>query len=200
MGRTSIAFASVLLIALAGGCTVTTTAPPPPPSSTPPPPSGSCAQDATLACVPGTLGWSCTGTAQPEDFSTDLVCSADNGRGEFCCASSTCSFDASVPGCVAGTVGYSCAGGAPPPDAADPSLVCSVPTISGPDDLYCCYTTTLVATTTPTCTQDFTVAGCPPGSYGFSCTGADTPEQDYSNLTCSAPTPTAGADLYCCTY
>jgi hypothetical protein len=194
MNRTSIAFASVLLIAMAGGCTVTTTAPPPPPGG-----GGSCAQNNGVPCAAGASGWSCSGIAQPEDFNPDLVCSVDNGVGEFCCYSSPCSYDPSVPGCAGGTVGYSCGVGQPPPDATDPSLVCSEPTLAANADLYCCYTTTVVVAA-GTCSQDFTVAGCVPGSYGFSCTGADAPDQDYSNLRCSAPTPAAGADLYCCTY
>jgi len=192
MNRTSIAYASLLLTLGLGGCTVTTT-------TSPPPPGGSCSRNAGLACVSGTSGWSCSGTAQPEDANPRLVCSVDNGNGDFCCAASSCSFDPSVAGCPGGTVGYSCAGGASPPDASDPSLVCSDPTISGPDDLYCCYTNTTVVAAS-TCSQDFSVAGCPPDSYGFSCTGADTPDQDYSNLNCSSGTPGNGATLFCCTY
>ena len=191
MNRTSIAFASLLLTIGLGGCTVTTT-------TTPPPPGGSCSPNAGLACASGTSGWSCSGAAQPEDGNQDLVCSVDNGNGDFCCASSSCSFDPSVGGCAGGTVGYSCAGGASPPDASDPTLVCSEPTISGPDDLYCCYTNTTVVASS-TCMQDFSVVGCAPDSYGFSCTGTDTPDQDYSNLTCSAGTG-GGPTLFCCTF
>ena len=47
-----------------------------------------------------------------------------------------------------------------------------------------------------------TVTGCQAGSYGFSCSGSDTPGTDFSNLNCSAgtPDPTSGATLYCCQY
>jgi hypothetical protein len=181
----------LLLAVAAGGCTATVTTNPPPPGDT-------CSM-ASLACVTGTQGWTCTGPgAQPEDYNTDLVCSTD-GVGDYCCSTSTCSYDASVPGCVTGAVGYSCAVGATPPDGNDPSLVCSVPTTSNNVDLYCCYTNTI--TVVGTCAQDPTVHGCVPGSYGFSCTGSDAPTDDYSGLNCSTPTPDpSGANLYCCTY
>jgi hypothetical protein len=150
--------------------------------------------------VTGTTGYSCTGTAQPEDTTQGLVCSADTGTGQFCCASSSCNYDASVAGCASGTVGYSCATNAQPPDQADPTLVCSVPTTSNNVDLYCCYSNTTPPPSGATCTQDPTVTGCTADSYGFSCTGTDTPDADFSNLTCSTPTPGSGAMLYCCTY
>jgi hypothetical protein len=191
LSRLHLAHTVPLLLALAAvGCTATVT-------TTPPPPADSCSM-ANLACVTGTQGWTCTGPgAQPEDYNSDLVCSSD-GAGDYCCSTSTCSYDASVPGCVTGAVGYSCAVGATPPDGNDPSLVCSVPTTSNNVDLYCCYTNTI--TTAGTCAQDPTVQGCVPGSYGFSCTGTDTPDMDYSGITCSTPTPGPGANLYCCTY
>jgi len=189
-----------LLLAVAGvaaaGCTATVTA-----GS-----SDSCSQDSSLQCVTGTQGWSCTGpAAQPEDYNQDLVCSTD-GAGDYCCSTSTCTYDSSVSTCVTGAVGYSCATGAQPPDSADPSLVCSVPATSNNVDLYCCYTSTTAYPSGATCQQDPTITGCAPDgagnpSYGFSCSGSDMPTDDFSGLNCSSPTMDgSGNSLYCCSY
>jgi hypothetical protein len=159
---------------------------------------------ASLNCVTGAQGWSCTGSAQPEDYNIDLVCSSD-GVGNYCCSTSTCSYDPNVSTCVTGAIGYSCTVGAQPPDQADPSLVCSVPATQNNIDLYCCYTNTITPPATATCQQDPSIPGCQPDaagnpSYGFSCTGTDTPDMDFSGITCSTPTTGNGANLYCCTY
>jgi hypothetical protein len=159
--------------------------------------NSACATNTSLSCVSGTSGWSCTGTSQPEDSNQGLVCSADQGTGDFCCSTSACNYDATVT-CTAGA-GYSCATGANPPDQADPTLVCSTPTTANSVDQYCCYTNTLTPPTGATCGQDQSVQGCDPGSYGFSCSGTDTPDQDFSNLTCSTGTG-SGPTLFCCTY
>jgi hypothetical protein len=163
---------------------------------------GSCSTDSSVSCSSGT-GWSCSGDAQPEDSNQDLVCSTD-GAGDFCCASSSCGFDPNIS-CVSGASGYSCAIGAAPPDQSDATLVCSVPTAGASDDEYCCFTNTTTASGS-TCEQDPSVTGCVPNSYGFSCTGSENPDVDYSNLNCST-TGTPGtnaqgapATLYCCTY
>jgi hypothetical protein len=156
--------------------------------------ASTCNVDSSLACVSGATGYSCTGDAQPEDSRSDLICSTDNGAGQYCCYSSSCSYDSSVP-CSYGA-GYSCDTGSLAPDQVDPTLVCSVPTAAGNLDLYCCYTAAILSTT-GTCAQDPSVV-CPQAySYGFSCSGSDTPDQDFSNLTCSAPT---AGNLYCCVY
>jgi hypothetical protein len=113
-------------------------------------------------------------------------------------AQDTCTPDSTVAGCVSGTSGYSCGAGANAPDVGDPTLICSEPTPSGDLDLYCCYMNTDTAGV-GTCSEDFTVP-CPnPDEYGFSCSGSDSPMDDFSNLTCSTP---VGSDptTYCCTY
>jgi hypothetical protein len=190
----------------ATGCTVTST------TSTPPPPSGSsgCSADSTVVCSVGT-GWSCSDSSQPEDTNSGLVCSQDTGTGTFCCTTSPCNYDATVTGCESGTQGYSCASGSPSPDSSDSTLVCSVPTTTSGEDTYCCFTNTTTAPSTSTCVQDSTVSGCQPDSsgnpsYGFSCTGSENPDTDFSTITCSS-TGTPGMDaqgasatLYCCTY
>jgi hypothetical protein len=69
--------------------------------------------------------------------------------------------------------------------------------LNGANTDYCCFT---FATTT-TCARDATVASCAPGSYGFSCTGADAPQQADSSLNCSQGVPgNAGSTLYCCSF
>ncbi len=159
---------------------------------------GGCNPDGNVACSSGT-GYSCSGASQPEDTDGNLVCSADQGTGEFCCvADSACSYSASVS-CVGGAIGYSCSG-ATPPDSADPSLICSEPNSNND---YCCFTQAFasgVSSSGVTCAQDQTVAGCQDGSYGFSCTGSDTPDQDFVNITCSTGTPGTNATLFCCAY
>jgi len=111
----------------------------------------------------------------------------------------SCGQDDSVS-CAGGAQGYSCNAGDPPPDASDSSLVCSEPTTVGSADTYCCYTNTVTGVSGPTCTQDDSVSCPDPSSYGFSCTGSDTPDEDFgSNLNCSMPTTASdGAQTYCC--
>lgn len=157
-----------------------------------------CTADTTVDCMQGN-GWSCTGSDTPED-NADVVCSTgteDSGKTDYCCVTgsgvtSTCSIDSSVT-CQEGT-GFSCTG-SDSPDQSDSSLVCSEPSSDGSNTDYCC---------TPyssggTCMQDSTVTGCTSGSYGFSCTGSDSPSSTDSSLTCSTPTtdPNGGMD-YCC--
>ena len=163
--------------------------------------STSCTTDSSLACVTGTQGYTCTGLSQPEDADPGLVCSSDNGAGSFCCATSACNYDANVS--CGGATGYSCATGAAPPDSQDATLVCSTATNANGVDTYCCYTDTNTAS--GTCTDDPSIVGCQPNSegtpsYGFSCTGTDTPDQDFSNITCSTPTDGTSATNYCCVY
>jgi hypothetical protein len=106
-----------------------------------------------------------------------------------------CAQDSSVVGCGSPSTGYSCGNGESP-DQSDPSLVCSVGTVSGDGlTLYCC-----IQFTSSSCSADPSVQGCVGDSFGFSCTGTDTPDEADSSLTCSSSTPGAnGALLYCCT-
>ena len=167
--------------------------------------AGSCSNSTATSS-----GYSCTGTAQPEQQNPNLICNT-NGAGDYCCdtgSATTCQYDPYVNGCVSGTSGYSCQSGEPAPDVIDSMLVCSVPTtVSGLDE-YCCYTNTV--TNSGTCKQDSSVSPCAPDSagnpsYGFSCTGTDTPDMDFSSITCSSGTQGTDvsgdvATLYCCTY
>ena len=191
-----VALLGALAVVGATGCSTTVTT-----SS-----SSDCSTYSTVSCGSGAVGYSCNGDGNPQDGNSDLICSADQGTGEFCCyTSSSCQGDSSVS-CAGGADGYSCAAGDNPPDSVDSSLVCSVPTTVGTEDTYCCYTNTVTASSSATCVQDPSVTqNCSGDSFGFSCTGSDTPDEDFgSNLNCSQPvsgTDASGnaASLYCCT-
>jgi hypothetical protein len=104
-----------------------------------------------------------------------------------------CAADSSV-GCSGNAAGYSCGNGDNPAHG-DSSLVCSEGTLASDGfTLYCC-----VQFTTTTCSPDPSVNGCEGNSFGFSCTGADTPDEGDSSLNCSAPTMgNSGESLFCC--
>lgn len=106
-----------------------------------------------------------------------------------------CAQDLSVVGCQQPATGYSCGNGESP-EQSDPSLVCSVGNPSSDGFvLYCC-----IQFASSTCAEDPNVQGCRGASFGFSCTGADTPDQADSTLVCSSATAGGdGALLYCCT-
>jgi hypothetical protein len=89
--------------------------------------------------------------------------------------------------------GYSCPPG-DDPVRYDPSLVCSSGTDVPGATLYCC-----TAFVSSSCAPDDSVVGCIGYSFGFSCTGSDTPEDADPTLSCSVPTPSDGLLLYCCT-
>src|SRR5579863_8991750 len=81
-----------------------------------------------------------------------------------------CAQDSSVAGCEAPSTGFSCGNGERP-DQSDSSLVCSDGITSGDGlALYCC-----VQFTSSTCDADPSVQGCAGTSFGFSCTGTDSP-------------------------
>ena len=105
--------------------------------------------------------------------------------------SSGCAQDSSVS-CDRAT-GFSCDSSDRPEDT-DSSLVCSEGTPAPGAILYCC-----VSFTSSSCAPDETVGGCTGDSFGFSCTGSDTPDEADSSLVCSPPTPGNGVLLYCCT-
>jgi hypothetical protein len=173
---------------------------------------GDCAPDATLACVYPSYGYSCTsGAAAPDIADPSLVCSTvqpAGGLDTYCCednytgsgssSGSTgggCEVDSTLS-CGAGEDPISCTGGGDP-EAVYPGDICSVPSDQGGGvSGYCC----APGFTGSTCAQDSSVDGCVFPSDGFSCTGADTPDQADPTLNCSAPTtdPNTGDQLYCC--
>jgi hypothetical protein len=106
-----------------------------------------------------------------------------------------CAQDSSVGGCRGPSTGFLCGNGESP-DQSDSSLVCSDGTPSSDGFvLYCC-----IQFTSSTCAADPSVQGCRGVSFGFSCTGSDTPDESDSSLNCSPATQgDNGALLYCCT-
>jgi hypothetical protein len=105
-----------------------------------------------------------------------------------------CAQDDSVQGCTNGAFGYSCGNGESP-DQSNSSLDCSdglVDSSSGLTD-YCC-----IDFTSTTCSPDSSVDSCQGESFGFSCTGTDSPDEADSSLTCSNGVVTGSLTLYCC--
>jgi hypothetical protein len=129
------------------------------------------------ACVLGLLG--CTASAQVSPPPPSSGCAPDDA----------------VVGCDSPSSGFSC-GSAESPDQTDSSLVCSDATPSSDGLLlYCC-----IQFTSSSCAPDSSIQGCAGDSFGFSCTGPDTPMDADTSLNCSTPTPGGGGELlYCCT-
>lgn len=156
-----------------------------------------------VGCTNGSTGYSCTGSVAPGSEDASLSCgsgvSGQNGDVLYCCysvASSSCSADSSVTGCSGGSYGFSCTS-TDTPSQSNASLDCSDPT-SGPggSSLYCCIG---FSGSQSSCAADSTVTGCHGGSYGFSCTGSDTPNQTNDTLNCSSPITGPNNELlYCC--
>jgi len=183
--------------------------------------ASSCGQDDSVTCpTPGSFGFSCSGTDTPDMTDSTLTCTAGTSDPtDFCCASgiagdgsssggggitglpSSCAADSSVT-CTGGADGYSCTS-TDAPDDSDPTLECSIgvadPTTATSTD-YCCLPSTF-SWGTSTCAQDDSVTGgcTTAGSYGFSCTGSDTPDQTDMTLTCSTGVadPDGNTD-FCC--
>jgi hypothetical protein len=117
------------------------------------------------------------------------VNSTTNNGGDSCSTSSSVT-------CEGAATGYSCTGTSVPSDS-DATLDCSYGTADNGNTDYCC----ISLSSSVTCSQDTTVTGCQGDSYGFSCTGSDTPDQDQSGLNCSTGTAgNSGETLYCCTF
>ena len=102
-----------------------------------------------------------------------------------------CNSDSTIS-CANAANGYSCAGDALPTDG-NPRLDCGPGTADESNTDFCC-----VTLEQSSCAPDSSVQGCQGNSYGFSCTGSDTPDDADSSLNCSTGTPGNGATLYCC--
>jgi hypothetical protein len=152
-----------------------------------------CRVDTDVVCPGDFVGYSCQGESKPSPSCGAGTLESDGEIG-YCCGVSVaagCVIDTTL-GCVESS-GYSCTGGVRP-DTTDQSLVCSAG-VAGPsaDERYCC------VGVTGTCAADPNVAGCTAGSYGFSCTGADTPAETQTSLVCSSATRGPNDEsLYCC--
>ena len=168
--------------------------------------SGCTADSTIVGCAGSSIGFSCTGSAEPQDGSSSLVCSTGTVSGSetlFCCASytasaGTCAQDSTVAGCAGSSIGFSCSG-SDTPMAVNPSLACSQGTAGGAGTAYCCTSGGGSTTPPPTaaCSSDGAVS-CTAPATGYSCTGGVTP--DPATLTCGQGTPEAdGTTLaYCC--
>jgi len=107
---------------------------------------------------------------------------------------STCTANAAVAGCSGGSVGYTCAGDRP--DDGDTNLVCNdgTPGAAGMT-IYCCAP---YGQYWSECTVDTSVAGCAGDSFGFTCSGPESPADADASLACSAGTASGSDTLYCC--
>lgn len=107
---------------------------------------------------------------------------------------STCTVNAAVEGCFGGSVGYTCSKDRP--DDGDVSLVCGdgVAVAAGMT-AYCCAP---FGTYWNDCNVDTSIVGCVDNSYGFSCTGEESPSEADASLVCSVGTASGSDTLYCC--
>jgi hypothetical protein len=192
---------AVLLLGAAPGCTVSTTA-----AS-----ADGCLADTSLDCPLDLVGYSCTGSARPDQnpsFSQGvqgIVCT-DQGAGSagegYCCTPTTasCAYDPNAV-CPAPTYGYSCLG-TNRPDAFDATLSCGQGIASAGLIVFCCGPLASAA-----CAKD-TNLSCPKGTTGFRCTGQGLPNEgelgiDQSRsdapLLCDVPVSAPnGVSDYCC--
>jgi hypothetical protein len=106
----------------------------------------------------------------------------------------SCAAAPSVTGCEGGSVGYTCAGDRP--DHGDTNLVCDdgAPGAAGAT-IYCCAP---YGQYWSDCTVDTAVEGCVGESFGFRCSGPESPGEADATLACSAGTKSGGDTLYCC--
>ncbi|HXX70508.1 MAG TPA: hypothetical protein VEK07_25220 [Polyangiaceae bacterium] len=189
------------------------------------PATTSCVFDPVAGCAAPTYGYECLGGYdRPEAFDPTVSCGEGLVQGNFiiyCCGAQAPSHgcqQATSATCPETLVPWTCTDETLPSEAelgsnqsrADYNLlVCDVPTVvqqgSTQTINYCCFTPTLVPPGA-SCLFDTTVPGCAPGSFGFACTGPDTPAQDYPAVTC-ADSGASGvnpqgyqATLYCCQY
>ncbi|HEV3189464.1 MAG TPA: hypothetical protein VGY54_03145, partial [Polyangiaceae bacterium] len=106
-------------------------------------------------------GCSVTVTSPPPSQGSDAV-------------TSTCAADSSVS-CVGGGTGYSCTT-TEAPDQHDSALACGDGVARGNGETaFCCVPVSGFASGS-SCAVDPAVQGCVNGSYGFSCTGSNTPD------------------------
>ena len=184
----------------------------------------SCSYDPVGGCTAPAYAYQCRGSDRPDAFDPGLFCGEGLVEGnliDYCCSASKLPAGCSMitSGSCPGTqVGWTCHDQSLPSEAELGSnqsradfnlLVCAVPTVTMSATSttygYCCYTPTSLPPG-GSCLNDTTVPGCPPQSYGFACTGPETPDRDYPRMVC----PTAGvpglnpqgyaATLYCCQY
>jgi hypothetical protein len=183
-----------------------------------------CAYDPVAACAAPAYGYECRGAGRPESYNETISCGEGLVQGDlviYCCSDNKPSQGCAqaTGGCPSTLVPWTCTDNTLPSEfelgsnqsRADFNLlVCSVPTVttaaSRTTSKYCCFTPTSVPKGA-SCLQDTTLSGCGPGSFGFACTGPDTPEQDYPRINCGDAGVSTGksaegynATLYCCQF
>lgn len=169
--------------------------------------TGCSADRSIVGCTGASIGFTCSGSADPAQGNPSLVCStgtASGGSTLYCCASyaatGSCSADTTVTGCQGNSIGFSCTS-SDTPDQVNSSLVCSTGTPGNGATDYCCAPagSTTPVVTTPTCTVDATVSCSAPAS-GYTCTGGIAPTASDASLSCGSGI--TGSDpstlSYCC--
>lgn len=151
-----------------------------------------CTNAVVTGCADPGFAFSCSGAAIPSDVDSRLACSSADA-GAYCCVSSvapSCVADRAVA-CTGASAGFACTGASP--GANDAPVACA-PVGSSEDGAttYCCVPFLQAPST---CEEDDR-AGCPSGTFGFTCSGLHRPEENNTGLSCTAA-PLAGG--YCCT-
>ncbi len=214
--------ASLLLLGLPSACTTTPLAP-----------SGACARDLAVEATCGSAidggtpaalglaGYSCTGSARPDDSPAyvqgvpqGMVCAnqpapdggaSAGGNAAYCCttASTPCAYNP-VAICNAGTFGYQCRGSTRP-ESFNVELTCEQGVFEGDLIDYCCSGTGLSSGC-----QEKDTLNCAAGLTGWLCPsnvlprgedlGANKSRADNYYLLCPVPTASlqAGYDTFCC--
>ena len=181
-----------------------------------------CAFNPIAICDPGTFGFKCQGANRPEAYNAELQCGqgvVDGNLIDYCCSGTGlppgCTELDTAP-CTGSLVGWGCpaASGTLPKgqDLAESKsradqyyLLCDVPNLIGPNNIFCCYPPAQVPPG-GSCVQDITVPGCVTGRFGFACYGPDRPDQDFPPMRCPDPgvpgTSYQGypGTLYCCDF
>jgi hypothetical protein len=187
---------------------------------------GSCLPDPSFSCGVNDAsadsiyltGYSCTGTARPDDNSTYIdgvpqgtVCAdqgavGSDGKAGYCCTNFTtqCSYNPVAVCTDPGTYGYQCLG-ANRPEAVNPTISCNQGVRENNLINYCCSGTERAAN----CTQSDAI-GCAAGITGWICPsgtqptaqdmGANKSRADLFYLLCPVPTAAANPkyETYCC--
>jgi hypothetical protein len=187
---------------------------------------GTCAPDPAVDCTVNGFsaeaihlgGYSCTGTARPDDGATyvdgvpqGLVCADQgavgaDGKPGYCCTNFTtqCAYNPVAICSDPGTYGYQCRG-SDRPEALNPAISCNQGVREDELINYCCSGTVR----TSTCTQSDAI-GCVSGMTGWTCLagtqptaqdlGASKSRADLFYLLCPVPTPAPNVkyDNFCC--
>jgi hypothetical protein len=209
--------APLLLAGATFACTTNSLEPATVSAACPPDPAVDCSVNGFSAESIHLAGYTCTGTARPDDNATyidgvpfGLVCAdksvnADGTRG-YCCTNFTtqCSYNPAAICAQAGTFGYQCLG-ANRPEAVNPAIGCDQGVREDNLINYCCSGAGIATN----CSQSDAV-GCLAGMTGWTCPvgtqptaedlGANKSRADLYYLLCPvpAPAPNPKYETYCC--